>query len=688
MNKILLFLVCVLFSINSYASHFSGGEIRYEFNGTNYDVFLTLFKVCEPNSATLPDSATIDVSSASKSTTFSQPINFIGYDTVDVNCPNSVNRCYNISGTLPGYIQARFKGTITLPSQANDWKISWSSCCRITSMMNIGAGNFYIETWLDNSTAINSNARMVTAPTYYLSTGDTARIPLSTVDPEGDSIAYKFITPLQNATTPYPYLTGYTLAQPLGANSYTAIDANTHTLLVKPSAQGNYTIAFQVEEYRNGVQVGRYIRDITVVASSSMGILSFPQHNISNTSRVYTCPGQNNTVVLNYFDPVSTDSVYLDVVFPNLAGWNFSANTTNGIPNASITITWTTPSTFNPATLPHFYIKVKARDNACPSSTAEYSLLVSTRQCQADSVWPGDANGDFTVNIYDPLHIAIAHGQTGTSRSNQGINWVAKASQNWNNVFVTNNTNMKHADCNGNGVVNNQDLTAVNVNYSKSHPKGGRNKPTGVNDLYFDMAGVKLLLGKTVSIPIKLGNATQTISDVYGIGTRINISGIQLNTPPTVKNTNSWIDNTTNAVNFVQDINTTSIDWAHARIDQQNVSGSGVIGVLEFTIPYDPAAIGNNVTISFENPVLINSIGLPKFDFNTADVTDTLAYPTSIANVENQILSLSVVPNPSNAHAILKISAVENTIAEIRIMNVTGQVVWTYNHNIARTEEV
>lgn len=684
MNRLTLLLIALLLNFQSFASHFSGGEIRYEFNGTNYDIYLTVYKVCEPNSATLPNSAAILVSSASLNNSFTQPINFIGFDTVDINCPNTINKCYNPTGTMPGYIQARFKGTITLPGQANDWKISWSNCCRISGLINCGANmGFYIDTWLDNTSAINSNPSMVTAPTYYVSVNDTAKIPLGTIDPEGDSIAYSFIIPKESATAAVPYTFGYSLSQPLGTGGLCSLDAATHTLYLKPVTQGMFDIAFTVDEYRNGVRVGSYIRDITLAAFST-GTLSFPQQNTTNASRVYTCPGQNNTVVLNYFDPISTDSVYLDVKFPNLTGWNFSANTTNGIPTASTTITWTTPSTFNPATLPHFYIKVKAKDNACPGSTAEYSLLVNTRQCLADSVWPGDANGDFTVNIYDPLHIAIANGDTGPSRTNQGVNWGAKACPNWTNVFVTNNTNMKHADCNGDGTVNNQDLTAVNINYSKFHLKGGRNKPTGVNDLYFDMTGIKLELGKTVSIPIKLGNSTQTISDVYGLGTRINISGIQLDTAPTVKNTNSWIDNSTNAMNFVQEITTTTIDWAHARVDQQNVSGSGVIGMLEFTVPNDPTAVGKQVTFSFENPVLINSIGQRKFDFNTTEGDEIVIFPSSITSVESRVLSLSVIPNPSKNQAVLKVSATENTSITTSIVNVTGQVVWTSTNTIAK----
>ncbi|MCB9045841.1 MAG: T9SS type A sorting domain-containing protein [Chitinophagales bacterium] len=690
MKKLIQLLICFLCTFSTYASHFSGGEIRYEFNGTNYDVYLTVYKVCESTAgAPLPNSVTINVQSVNNATSFTQALTFIGFDTIDINCPSSTNFCHNpTTGTLPGYIQAKFKSTITLPSQASDWHISWQNCCRISGILNGASGqSFYIDTWLDNTAAINSNARMTTAPSYYISANDTAVIPLQTIDPDGDSIAYKIIEPLSAVGTSITYAPlPYSLTNPLGPGGICKIDAATHTLMLKSPTQGMFDVAFVVEEYRHGVKVGSYIRDITFAVVPSTPKLSYPKQSTTNPTFVYTCPGQSsNSIVLNFTDPTSTDSVYLDVVTPALTGWTFNKVISNGSPSASATITWSTPSVLNPATLPYFYVTVKARDNACPSSKAEYSVLVRTRQCNADTVWPGDANGDFTVNIYDPLAIAIAAGQTGPTRTGATISWTPQYCANWATTLVTNNTNMKHADCNGDGTVNNSDLTAVTANYSLSHPKGGRSKTTGINDLYFDMTGINMTPGAHVSIPIKLGSSTQSINNIYAIATQVQLDGLPLTAAPTITNNNSWLDNSSSAVNFNYGVNNTTVDWVLGRTNQQNVSGQGTIGTLNFTVPTS-LTIGAHYQLSFVNTVLIDKDGVERYDINQVEATGTLQQSNGVAGVVAKINAVSIVPNPSGNTAHVNMSLKADADVNVTVSDVTGKVVWSVDGNYAKGE--
>ncbi len=361
-----------------------------------------------------------------------------------------------------------------------------------------------------------------------------------------------------------------------------------------------------------------------------------------------------------------------------MTGWTFSSTVTPGIPTASTTITWTTPSGMNPATLPHFYIKVRARDNGCPRAIAEYAVVVRTRQCNVDSVWPGDANGDFTVNIYDPLHIAIASGQTGATRPGANTTWTAQACSNWTGVFTTNNVNMKHADCNGDGTVNNTDLGAVTANYNLSHPKGGSHKGTGSNDLYFDMTNVHLAPGKTVSIPVKFGSATQTISDVYGLGVRVMINGITPAAAPTLDNTTSWLA-ASNAVNFSYPINTTAVDWVLARTDQQNTSGQGTIATLNFTVPNN-AIVGTDVTFSFDDAVIVDNRGIENYDVNPIDATATIQFPESVEGVAGSLESVVIVPNPSGDVANMHIVLTKRDVLNISVTDITGRAVWTTNN--------
>ncbi|MCB9045840.1 MAG: T9SS type A sorting domain-containing protein [Chitinophagales bacterium] len=690
MKKLLLLLSGFIFTCTSYASHFSGGEIRYEFNGTNYDVYLSLYKICE-GGASLTNAATINVSSVSQTYNANVNLTFLGFDTVNVSCPLSASRCINPTSAIPGYITARFKGTMSLPTAATDWVVSYTSAARISSLVNLNSGasaQMYLYTNIDNSTAINSNPLMASSPSYFMLVNTPTIIPLQAIDPEGDALVYDLVAPLTASGSNATYAAGYSATAPLGSTGTATINTTNNTLTLNSPATGTFAIGLRVREYRNSVLVGEYIREFTLAVMPGTGSgITIPAPTSTTSFTYYTCPGQTtNSIVLNFVDPTSTDSVYLDVTTPTLSGWTFSTSVTPGIPSASATINWTTPGTLNPATLPHFFIKVRARDNGCPKAVADYAVVVRTRQCTADSVWPGDANGDFTVNIYDPLAIAIAAGQTGPTRPGASTSWTAQACPNWANSFVTNNTNMKHADCNGDGTVNSSDLAAVTANYSLSHPKGGRSKTTGANDLYFDMTGVNMAPGAYVSIPIKLGSSTQTISNVYAIATQVQLNGLSLSTAPAITNNNSWLDNGSNAINFSYGASATAVDWVLGRTNQQNVSGQGTIGTLNFMVPAT-AKIGDNFTLSFTNTVLIDKDGAERYDINQVDATGAVQQSNGIAGVAARISAVSIVPNPSGNTAYLNMSLKADADVNVTVLDVTGKVVWSVNDNYTKGEQ-
>lgn len=664
---------------NSYASHFSGGELRYEFNGTNYDVYLSVYKICE-GGAPLPNSATVQYSSVSQSSSGNITMSFMGFDTTNINCAPAVSRCVNPQALIPGYITAHFKGTVTLPAVANDWVLSYTNAARIGSIANLttGSAQMYLYTNIDNSAAINSNPLLASSPSYYMLSGINSVIPLHAIDPEGDNVVYDLVAPMTATGSSAAYNTGFSATAPFGTGGTATINNTTKTLTLNSPSTGSYAVALRMREYRNTVLVGEHFREFTVLVLPGTGSAPTIPTPTSTTNFTYlTCPGQNNSITLNFTDPTTTDSVYLTVMPPTMAGWTFSSTVTPGIPTASTTITWTTPSGMNPATLPHFYIKVRARDNGCPRAVADYAVVVRTRQCNVDSVWPGDANGDFTVNIYDPLAIAIANGQTGPTRPGATTTWSAQACSNWTGVFTTNNVNMKHADCNGDGTVNNTDLGAVTANYNLSHPKGGSHKGTGNNDLYFDMTNVTLAPGKTVSIPVKFGSATQTISGVYGVGVRVLINGITPAAAPTLDNATSWIA-ATNAVNFTHPINTTAVDWVLARTDQQNTSGQGTIATLNFTVPNN-AMVGTDVTFSFDDAVVVDNRGIENYDVNPIDAIATIQFPESVEGIAGNLESVAIVPNPSGDVANMHIVLAKRDVLTISVTDITGRILWNAN---------
>lgn len=691
MKKLLFLLLLLLsFTYRLSATHFSGGEIRYEYNGINYTVSLTLYKLCSYGTNALPGVTEIMFYSNSTSVNFKRFFSAVKFDTVNINCPTTASSCHSVSSSMPGYIAGYYEDTVSLPS-ANDWIICSENVYRATSV-NVNTSIMFLDTRLNNSTAINSNAVLANIPTYYMTAGNAITVPLQSVDPDGDSIVYSLTTPLNgNSSTvptyvPCTYITGYSLINPFGTGGICTINDTTKTLTLMSANIGGYIIAIRVSEYRNGVLISSYIREFTASVLPGTMALTFPNANTGSSFNVYTCPGQTNTVTLGFNDPTATDSVYLTVIPPTLPGWTFNTSTSNGLGGATTTINWTTPTGLNPATLPHFFIRIRTRDNACPNASADFGLVVRTRQCLSDSVWPGDANGDFTVNVYDPLAIAIANGQTGATRIGANTTWTAQACVPWANNFYTNNTNMKHADCDGNGTVNSTDLAAVTANYSLSHPKGTYGthlKTTGLPDLYFDITGIHFNAGSTVSIPIELGSVSSPMNDVYGLATSIIIDGITLVTHPTITYSSSWLGNSTNTLDFTYLNSNNTIDWTFSRTNQTNISGHGTIAYLNFTVPINtPSNTPFQIRINEQKTRIIDNKGLIITQYNLNDANCTTEAAVYVEHNNLNQYDLLVVPNPSIKSAVLQLSiSQQNAAISIIVTDVAGRVVWQSREN-------
>src|SRR6185295_456174 len=80
----------------------------------------------------------------------------------------------------------------------------------------------------------------------------------------------------------------------------------------------------------------------------------------------------------------------------------------------------------------------------------------------SNSVWPGDCNYDLTVDNTDFLYLGLAWNDTGSIRVGATINYTAQPATDWVNSFSS-GVNHKHADTNGDGVVDANDATAVSL---------------------------------------------------------------------------------------------------------------------------------------------------------------------------------------------------------------------------------
>lgn len=686
MIRLLSCLILLLLSSTSlFANHFTGGELRYEFTGTSnvYRVYLTLYKTCESTAINFPTFTNIYAESKAHNININKNLTLIKQDTLQPYCAGTQTSCENLSSSYPGYLTALYSDTLQLPAGISDWRLIFSNSNRalfITNLQGASGQSFYLDAPI-NPSSFNTSAEMPDVPPHVLFINDSIKVPLTATDKNGDSISYNFIIPLSGTSTPIPYYTGYSSSMPFGSNGLAYIDSQ-NNMVLKSSQTGKFTIAYRINEYRNGSYIGYTMRDFVVICVNSAAgdKMSTPEPITTKNLETFTCPGRNNTLKLNFEDAVNSDSVYLNVITPQLAGWNFNTTTTNGIGQAHSEINWTTPPSVNPASQPFFNIIVETQDNGCRlTGKATYVYRVNIRDCSADSVWPGDANSDKIVNLYDPLAVALAYKDTGSQRLNATINWQAAHCDFWEGSFL-NNIDKKHADCNGDGIVDTADLHAITQNYGQVHAKGGRpqSKTTSGPDLYFTHSGIKPNPDSTVTIKMLLGNAT-TVTDFYGLATNVNIDGLSLSTAPLLTLVPSWVGNDTNTLNFTKEISSTSIDWAHARTDHKNVNGKGQIAELTFTIPSNTPD-GTLVTLSYDKTILIDNEGIEKTDFNALQDTFYVWHlPSSVSVLKNGLEHISLYPNPAGETTILKYYAPFNIQVNISISDVTGKQIADYN---------
>ncbi len=86
-----------------------------------------------------------------------------------------------------------------------------------------------------------------------------------------------------------------------------------------------------------------------------------------------------------------------------------------------------------------------------------------------DLVYPGDANLDGIVNNEDVLSLGLQFMYIGPPRGASSTDWIPQVCLNWLSWIPNTNTDSKHTDCTGDGMVNADDLQVIEANYGMQH---------------------------------------------------------------------------------------------------------------------------------------------------------------------------------------------------------------------------
>lgn len=312
---------------------------------------------------------------------------------------------------------------------------------------------------------------------------------------------------------------------------------------------------------------------IAVTQSTGMGL------NFSNVSSAF------NTVNIDFYYPGGGFGVGVNgeavVIVDNLD--DLPASIANGV---ELQVTYTTVAgittgmlTFSGENITSIYLSSEenaAFDNVCLSLD--------------DNVWPGDTNSDNVASHIDLLSIGLTYNFTGPARMDTNSEWNGFISANWGGAFA-NGLNHKHADANGDGVVDAADEEVLEQNYGLTHGPTNDFEQLPYTDLdppvFMDLEELdQLPAGTNVQIPVVAGAADQMIDDIYGMAftleldpERFDMSSVEVIFPT------SWFGEPgTNTTHLHRVYDDGRIEVALSRTDHNNVSGFGTIMYLRIII--------------------------------------------------------------------------------------------------------
>ncbi len=264
-------------------------------------------------------------------------------------------------------------------------------------------------------------------------------------------------------------------------------------------------------------------------------------------------------------------------------------------------------------------------------------------------VYPGDANYDGIANNNDLLEIGLGFGMNGTSRSNVSNSWQGYLSSPWGTDTVSTGHNLKHADCNGDGVINSDDTLAINLNYGLTHTLriANQNHITTTGDIYFGSAQTIYGTNQNVAIDVYLGESTTPLNNFYGAVFTIDYNDntlIQSGSMTFSIDDNTWVGSiNTDAIRIIKTMEASeTIDGAICRTNHTNTNGFGKIGTLRFT----SASTDGSFSVSASNAYYIDNEG-SQTPLTSATYSVAISSSVSIQNYSSTS-NISIYPNPNN----------------------------------------
>ena len=405
---------------------------------------------------------------------------------------------------------------------------------------------------------------------------------------------------------------------------------------------------------------------------------------IGKATEVQLINSDTTCVALFSFFPTEEDNT---VEFYNLslgayqvAKWNMGDGTSYTNPTIPFVHQYATPNLYE--------VCLTIQDSlACSSELCLPVFSISENICDyADCVLPGDTNKDGQINIFDALGIGLGFNLEGIARPNASISADFQAAIDW--LFsLFDGLDSKHADCDGNGVIDANDFLAIDLNYQRVEKNESllidAENPVVTLSFEADTLIMEGVVGNTVTIPatLSVGSVDQPIEDFYGIAVSFDYQKSQVQDIQTKLLPNAAILETTS---FQEDkiYKEEQYGVVLSNTNQIGKNFFGPVAEVGFVIIEDLIdARTINIDIGINDVKVINSEGKElqvSMPNDSIHLTILPIESRSVTTNTNDLLAanISITPNPTSDYLQIALAgSVQNEKGQLVMYNSIGQQV-------------
>ncbi|GAB3851755.1 hypothetical protein GCM10028822_18740 [Hymenobacter terrigena] len=329
-------LLLLLLPLAASATHIVGGELDLQYkSGSTYTLSLNLYF----------DAINGDPQALDQSLLASIFVKATNQRVVNLTLPLTSNTFvqYTNPACAVGSLSTRklvYTKDIVLDAATyanpGGYYVAVERCCRNITIGNIvnpggAAQTFYLEfpAVVRNGAAfLDSTPRIFPPLGDYACRGELFYYDFGGVDPDGDSLIYDMVTPLNghasaaaNNTAPTPsaapyapitWNPGLSTTNQIPGSPALGIDAHTGRLTVRASSLGLFVFGVRCSEYRKGVKIGETRRDFQLyVLNCPTNVAPKLQVHAANSAALYRpgrdtlrlLPGGNRCLTIRYTDP-------------------------------------------------------------------------------------------------------------------------------------------------------------------------------------------------------------------------------------------------------------------------------------------------------------------------------------------------------------------------------------------------